>query len=214
MLLFPDFGHASLQQASPRIVSPLRRKEAHVAISPPSDLVLDVLRAADPSDVQAAQAKLKATRAAFAATSLASAGTGFAVAVDLLDGSETKAGIERAEKKAKAAKMPQEYRKFEASILQTFVNSMMPSDSEQVYGKGSAGEFWKSMMSEQIADQISKSGGVGIAEQVYSQALQKARSQGEVNARTDEDDRSRTLSMINDFERKVFDLAPAERGEA
>lgn len=185
-----------------------------MAISPPSDLVLDVLRAADPSDVQAAQAKLKLNRAAFAAKSVASAVPGFGLAMDLLDGPESKANVHRADAKAKSPEMPEEYRKFEASILQTFVNSMMPSDSEQVYGKGSAGEFWKSMMSEQIADQISKSGGVGIAEQVYSQALQKARGKSEVNAQTDEDDRSRTLSMINDFERKVFDLAPAERGEA
>ena len=45
-----------------------------MAISPPSDLVLDVVRAADPIDVQAAQARLKTSRAAFAATSLAEGG--------------------------------------------------------------------------------------------------------------------------------------------
>jgi flagellar protein FlgJ len=42
-----------------------------MAISPPSDLVLDVVRAADPAEVQEAQARLKANRAAFQATSLA-----------------------------------------------------------------------------------------------------------------------------------------------
>ena len=42
--------------------------------------------------------------------------------------------------------MPEEYRKFEASILQNFVNTMMPKDSEAFYGKVSAGEFWQSMM--------------------------------------------------------------------
>ncbi|SIQ02127.1 Rod binding protein [Rhizobium sp. RU35A] len=185
-----------------------------MAISPPSDLVMDVLRAADPTEVQAAQAKLKANRAAFAATSLASADKGFAVTVDRIDQTGTRASLHRAEGADKAAKMPEEYRKFEASVLQTFVNSILPSDSEQVYGKGSAGEFWKSMMSEQIANQISKSGGVGIAEQVYSQSLQKLRNEGELNARTDETERSRTLSMINDFERKALNLAPADRSEA
>lgn len=185
-----------------------------MAISPPTDLVMDVLRAADPSDVQAAQAKLKANRAAFAATSLASTDKGFSVAVDRLDETGTKAGLHLPASAAKAGKMPEEYRKFEASVLQTFVNSILPSDSEEVYGKGSAGEFWKSMMSEQIANQISESGGVGIAEQVYSQSLQKMRNGGELNARTDENERSRALSMIDDFERKVFDLAPADGSKA
>jgi peptidoglycan hydrolase FlgJ len=185
-----------------------------VAISPPSDLVLDVLRAADPQDVQAAQAKLKANRAAFAATSLAAAGTGFATAIDLLDGTESKAKLSHNDKSVKSAEMPEEYRKFEASILQNFVNSMMPKDSEEVYGKGSAGEFWQSMMSEQIAEQISRQGGMGIAEQVYSQSLQKVRNEAVPNAATDEDSRNRAMSMLDDFQRKVFDLAPTERSQA
>ncbi|MDO1581043.1 rod-binding protein [Rhizobium oryzicola] len=181
-----------------------------MAISPATDLVMDVLRAADPAEVQAAQAKLKANKASFAASSLAAAGKGFDAAVDLLDGAATKAGLGRATK-AKSAEMPEEYRKFEATVLQNFVNSMMPSNSEDVYGKGSAGDFWKSMMSEKIADEISKSGGIGIAQQVFSQSLQKVRNEGVVNAQTDENDRSRAMSMLNDFERKVFDLAPAEK---
>ncbi len=185
-----------------------------MAISPPSDIVLDVLRAADPSEVQAAQAKLKANRATFAASSLASAGNGFSAAVDLLDGSESKARIAHADRSAKSAEMPEEYRKFEASILQNFVNSMMPKDSEDIYGKGSAGEFWQSMMSEQIADQMSKNGGIGIAEQIYAQSLQKLRNEAIPNAATDENSRNRTLGMVDDFQRKVLDLAPSERSEA
>jgi Rod binding domain-containing protein len=184
-----------------------------VAISPPSDLVLDVLRAADPTEVQAAQAKLKANRASFAANSLAAAGTGFTTAVELLEGAESKAGVRNISMSGKAAAMPEEYRKFEASILQNFVNSMMPKDSEEVYGKGSAGEFWQSMMSEQIADQMSKTGGIGIAEQVFSQQLKRARGDAP-DATANEDSHSKAVSMINDFERKVFDLAPTERGEA
>lgn len=182
-----------------------------MAISPPSDLVMDVLRAADPGSVQAAQAKLAATRVAATATQLAAAGTGFSVAVDLLDGAGTKAHVDHARKVGKAAEMPEEYRKFEASILQNFVNSMMPKDSEEVYGKGSAGEFWQSMMSEQIADQVSKSGGIGIAEQVYKASLDKMRHGSTPNAATDENERAKSISMIDQFERKVFDLAPSER---
>lgn len=184
-----------------------------MAISPPSDLVMDVLRAADPTDVQAAQAKLKASRAAFAANSLAEAGAGFGAAMDIMDGAATKAGLGRIDKSAKTADMPDEYRKFEASILQNFVNTMMPTDSENVYGKGSAGEFWKSMMSEQIADSMSKNGGVGIADQMYSQALDRMNAKGVTNAKTDEDDRSRALSMIDDFQRKTLNVAQTDKTE-
>ncbi|MCF6369570.1 rod-binding protein [Rhizobium halophilum] len=180
-----------------------------MAISPPSDLVLDVIRAADPADVQAAQAKLKANKAAFAATSLAEAGAGFGAAVDIISQPATKAGLANAVEGQQTAGMPDEYRKFEASILQNFIGSMLPSDSEQVYGKGSAGEFWKSMMAEQIAESMSKTGGIGIAEQMYSQAL--ARSEGKVvNATTDEQDRSQAMRLITDFERQVLGLSAAK----
>ena len=184
-----------------------------MAISPPSDLVLDVVRAADPAQVQEAQAKLKATKAAYAATSLAEAGAGFSAAIDILSTPATKAGLGNPEPTKHAAAMPDEYRKFEAGILQNFISSMLPSDSEQVYGKGSAGDFWKSMMAEQIADAMSKNGGIGIAEQVYSQTL--ARSQGAVlNATTDESDRDRAMRMINDIERQVLGLSDTEKSEA
>ncbi|MGK6314079.1 rod-binding protein [Neorhizobium sp. DT-125] len=183
-----------------------------MAISPPSDLVLDVVRAADPTAVQEAQAKLKAHKAAFAATSLADAGKGFGAAMDIIDTPATKAGLGNPQAPKKAAEMPDEYRKFEASVLQTFVNSMLPKETEEVYGKGSAGEFWKSMMAEQIADEMSKKGGVGIAEQMYSQALARAERHGMVNANTDENDRSRAMSMITDFERQI--LGVGKKSEA
>lgn len=185
-----------------------------MAISPPTDLVMDVLRAADPTAVQEAQAKLSANRAAYSATKLAAAGKGFGAALEGLDGIGHKTRIDVAHESKKSAEMPEEYRKFEASILQNFVNTMMPKDSEAVYGKGSAGEFWQSMMSEQIADQMSKSGGIGIAEQVFKQSLDRMRNEATPNATTDKDSRNRAVSMIDEFERKVFDLAPSERSEA
>jgi Rod binding domain-containing protein len=189
-------------------------KGSDVAISPPSDLVLDVVRAADPTAVQEAQAKLKANRAAFAANSLADAGKGFGAAMDVIDTPGTKAGLDHVDRTKKADHIPDEYRKFEASVLQTFVNSMLPSDSEQVYGKGSAGEFWKSMMAEQISGEMSKSGGVGIAEQMYSQSLARAENHGMVNASTNEDDRSRAMSMVTDFQRQVLGIAASDKSEA
>ncbi|MBA4785637.1 MAG: rod-binding protein, partial [Rhizobiales bacterium] len=109
-------------------------KGIDVAISPPSDLVLDVVRAADPTEVQAAQAKLKATRAAYAASSLAEVGAGFGAAMDILSTPASKAGLGNAEPSKQMAEMPDEYRQFDASILQNFIGSMLPKDTEEVYG--------------------------------------------------------------------------------
>jgi Rod binding protein. len=179
-------------------------KGRDVAISPPSDLVLDVVRAADPNAVQEAQAKLKANKAAFAASSLAETGKGFGAAMNIIDQSATRAGLGNAEAPKKLAEMPDEYRKFEATILQNFINTMLPKETEEVYGKGSAGEFWKSMMAEKIAEEMSQRGGVGIAEQMYAQALNRAANKSELNATTNETDRSRAMSMVTDFERQVL----------
>ncbi len=177
-----------------------------MAISPPSDLVLDVVRAADPTEVQAAQAKLKANRAAFAASSLADAGAGFGAALDRLSTPETSAGLANARSKVKASEIPEELRQFEAVVLQSFIKDMLPSDSEEIYGKGNAGEIWKSMMAEQFGQVISKSGGVGIAEQMFADQLARARDSGVNNATTDENDRNLALSMITDFERRTIGM--------
>jgi Rod binding domain-containing protein len=48
-------------------------------------------------------------------------------------------------------------------ILSQFVETMLPDDSEAVFGSGTAGEIWKSMLAEQVANQLAASGGVGIA---------------------------------------------------
>ncbi|MGY5806861.1 rod-binding protein [Rhizobium sp. LEGMi198b] len=178
-----------------------------MAISPPSDLVLDVVKAANPADVQAAQEKLAANRAAFAATSLAENGNGFASTVSALDSAATKAGLSNANTHTAPTKVPQTYHKFEAMVLQNFVKNMLPN-SETLYGKGSAGEIWKGMMAEQLGNTLAKNGGVGIAEQMYKEQVSKMRNTGAVNAATDENDKKMALSAITDFQRKT--LAAAE----
>jgi Rod binding domain-containing protein len=55
------------------------------------------------------------------------------------------------------------YQRFEAVVLQTFLQSMMPKNSEAVYGSGLAGDMWKSELAQQIATVMAKRGGIGIA---------------------------------------------------
>jgi flagellar protein FlgJ len=184
-----------------------------VAISPPSDLVLDVVAAADLTDVQAAREKLRSSSAAAEATLLASNNAGFAATVGNIENDVARAKAHKSEATEGNGKVPETYRKFEASILSTFIQNMMPSDSEAVYGKGSAGDFWKGMMAEQIADAVSKRGGIGIAEQVYAQSVDRAN--GRVpNATPDQDDRNMAMNMVTELQRQTFSELDTDKNKA
>lgn len=183
-----------------------------MAISPPSDLVLDVVRAADPTEVQAAQEKLKTSRASYEAASLAEKGAGFEAAVGVLNGAANRAGLGNVS--AESSEVPETYRQFEAVVLQNFVKSMLPSDSEAVFGKGNAGEMWKSMMAEQIGEVLSERGGVGIAEQMFSDEVKARRGKDVVNVVTDEDDRSVAMNMLTDLERRTLGVSSTEQAQA
>jgi len=134
------------------------------------DLVLDVLEAADPVAQRAATAKLDALKpsdADFAATMEAEVGKAKAAAdrsVTTMSDARMDAGAPVQVIKAPAS--GEVYRKFEAFILQTFVETMLPKDSEEVFGKGTAGSVWKSMLAEQLGSQLAKGKGIGIARQL------------------------------------------------
>lgn len=65
-----------------------------------------------------------------------------------------------------ASKQTEAFRQFELFILQSFIETMLPKNAESVFGSGTAGGVWKSMMAEKLADQISRSGGIGIAQRI------------------------------------------------
>lgn len=177
-----------------------------MAISPPSDLVLDVVRAADPAQVQEAQAKLKSNRAAFEATSLAEAGAGFQAAVGILNRDTAAANATQAQGVSAVGgkTVPEHLRKFESMVLQNFVKSMLPTDSEETYGKGTAGEIWRGMMADQLGEAIAKGGGIGIAESL-------AKSSGIGAASPDKDKNTDRVAsgMVQALQREAFaDLTP------
>jgi hypothetical protein len=49
-------------------------------------------------------------------------------------------------------------RSFEAFALQAFIGAMLPKENEKLFGTGSAGKLWQSLMAEKLADQIASSG--------------------------------------------------------
>lgn len=140
-----------------------------MAISPPSDIVSDVARAADPARYQAAAQKLLNGASAVDGASFEDAVKSVAGQPLMAPGSDVytvRNSLRNDAELASAARTKKAHQEFEAYILQTFVESMLPKDAENTYGKGNAGSIWKSMMAEQIGAQISKAGGIGIAKRL------------------------------------------------
>ena len=151
-----------------------------MAINPPSDIVLGVANAADPQKLRAAAAQL--ARADGSGTVDGGSLTG-------ADGGTLRAAVRSPAPKPRpvfdpqafaspqAAKAPQAapasgkrpadaYTKFEAFLVQTFVESMLPTDAPNVFGSGVAGKIWKSMLAEHLANAIAKGTAFGIAEKI------------------------------------------------
>ena len=147
-----------------------------MAISPPSDILLDVAGAADPVKLRAATARL-AKLAADPSASNDGFGKALAAASgDLHESSASQASRPSAAGGATPATggptlkrqlthSKDVYQKFEAVLLQNFVESMLPKDDDTFGDKNTAGAY-RSMMAEQLAGQIAKAGGIGIAKAV------------------------------------------------
>ncbi len=144
-----------------------------MSISPPSDIILDVARAADPQRLAAATNRLQAFAQGKSDVSpaFADAMSRARVARGPLDPATTLArlsdnGTQRRTQEADSAAAP--FRQFEAVVLRSFVESMMPSKNEVAFGKGTAGQIWKGLLADEISQAVARAGGVGIAKQVAS----------------------------------------------
>jgi flagellar protein FlgJ len=61
---------------------------------------------------------------------------------------------------------PESFRRFEAMVLQTFIQNMLPNDGAAVYGQGMSGDMWKSLLAEKMAEAMAGRGGIGIADRM------------------------------------------------
>lgn len=146
-----------------------------MAISPPSDIVLDVAKAVDPLQYRAAVEKLARLSDAKVDATGSFAALLDSVEADATEAVEPFADPMRADLRYRVSPVEapteaQPYQQFEAFVLQTFIQQMLPKDAEHVFGDGLAGSFWSSMLAEQIAGQLAKAGGIGIADLMTSQS--------------------------------------------
>lgn len=143
-----------------------------MAINPPTDVIADVIKAADPRRAAMAEARLK---------SLASAPVGGSFA-DVVERKVVQADVGAADLRvrtpqrvAASASDPLQKRKqalveFEAAILGSMVQELIPKAHSSIRGAAGAGadsDVWRSMLSNEIARKIAKSGVLKIQEHLF-----------------------------------------------
>ncbi len=141
-----------------------------MAIAPPSDIVLDVARAADPACYRQAVdelSRLRATTAAANGTAAASGTSGASNAGATGAGNAAPPGRRRLDA----------FGQFESFILQSFLQSMLPTGATNVYGRGMAGSVWRSMLAEQLGNQLAGSGQIGIAQHLSASVAARQASE-------------------------------------
>jgi len=133
-----------------------------MAISPASDIILDVARAADPKKAMAAARALAASPdgapADFESAIMSFSGAS-ARALSYRNPTSVLPAPETRESKAAVG--------LESLLLKGFIDQMLPRDAAAVFGAGVAGDVWRSMLSEKIADQIAKSGALKIGARLF-----------------------------------------------
>lgn len=180
-----------------------------MAVDFPTDLIMDVARAADPQRVRSVTARLEG------AGSAGDAGSAIADAARIGRGlSRVHAGKDARE----AAK------EFEALLVTNMIDTMMGESAESVFGGGFAGSVWQSMMAEQVAKQVVKTADFGVADTVTKYFVRDGDSIAAVTGVNDAGStpaenravdaaRSGTNEISRDFIRKMLQLVgPDERG--
>ncbi len=143
-----------------------------MAFNPRSDIVLEVVNAADPSRASMAAERLAALGAANApagnfAADLSQVAAANARAVAPVQGLAN-ARDHLAQVAAAPDQMSRAKVEFEATMLNSFVSELLPKDPSNMFGEGAAGDMWRSMLSEQISRQIAKSGALGLSRRLFA----------------------------------------------
>ncbi|MDF1610121.1 rod-binding protein [Hoeflea sp. YIM 152468] len=170
-----------------------------MSIQTATDIILDVVRAADPAVAKKAEAVLQA--ASIRKSEQAAATPAFQhqllASAELQDLRASAAAVSTDDKKAES------YQRFEAMMLQNFIGSMLPKDSEQLYGKGMSGEIWKGMMAEQLGAVLAKGGGIGIADRLMGNsfdAVPKPESADAIGSNVS----NRATSLVNEVQKQIL----------
>jgi hypothetical protein len=129
-----------------------------MSIRPPSDLVIDVVRAADPARAAAASQRLARAEAATPAGSLAPFDARMNVAA-----AKAAPGVNANSSANANAKVGQG---LEELLMRQMLQDALPKKAEAVFGAGTAGEIWRGFFAEHLAHALSASGRVGLSARI------------------------------------------------
>ena len=158
-------------------------------ISPPSDIVLDALMAADPAKRAARITQFEKLSPAEVVRNGSKIQAGQAVTAKLqpvglqFDAFTNVVARQNMEVLAHPAAGPPRpaFKQFEAMVLQNFVSSILPSEGSKTFGRGTSGAVTKSWMAEAISNQIAQGQGIGIAEALGARYQSEAAVQAPIN---------------------------------
>lgn len=144
-----------------------------MAIILPTDIVLGVANAADPQKVRVAVERLQKERLQNVSATgkadfqtLVTQSASPTPKVALSNNTTVPAGLPWAGAQHQDKGKLGTFGKLEAFVLQTFVQAMLPKDGQTFFGKGTAGAVWKSMLAEKLANELAKSGQIGLAKRL------------------------------------------------
>jgi flagellar protein FlgJ len=132
-----------------------------MSLAPSTDIVIEVARAADPNRAAAVVDKLNALARQGGASP-----QDFAAALNAAQGLAApgaSAPPPTANPRARKAET-----QLESVVLSEFIGEMLPKDAPGAFGQGYAGDMWRSMLAERVADQIAASGRLGIAQRLFA----------------------------------------------
>jgi peptidoglycan hydrolase FlgJ len=175
-----------------------------VSISPPSDIVLGVANAADPEKYRAAAAQLQHLGQGDASSAPADSTTGVQFSIPTAPAAQsasataakstrpaagaavasTSSGTSGSTQTASTDHELKAYKQLEAFLMQTFIETMLPKDAASVYGTGTAGDIWRSMLAEHTANEVTKSSALGIAESLMKAKQKKSLNTSAVQSNT------------------------------
>ncbi|GLI20403.1 hypothetical protein GGQ86_002312 [Xanthobacter flavus] len=188
-----------------------------MGISPPTDLVFDVMQAADAARARQVMGKLQSLApaadgafrteldtvaeakavaradkaaargdkdAAAAAAALIPPGVAFSGASLTGLKNAHALGPHHAAGAAPLAGTPgaASLQKFEAMVLSQFLDTMMPAkgatSKSSMFGAGTAGDTWKSLLTQKVGEEAARAGGIGLAARLGQSSAVFARAKG------------------------------------
>lgn len=133
-------------------------------IRPPSDLVMDVVRAADPARAAAVSQRLAQAGQAAGAGATASFDAQMRLAATKPLTAAPPPTVARADSSSQVG------RGLEELMMRRLLEDALPKDAASVYGAGSAGSIWRSFFAEHLAHALSQTGRIGLASRLVQTA--------------------------------------------